>query len=343
MPKFISIFNNKGGVGKTIITWNLADTIARKNKKVLLIDFDPQCNLSLAVLGGKKFKDIVSATNICTIRAFLQGYLQNTGPGNVEIFTGQNTHDNVKIVPGDFWLNVYSDSLSVGHDLLTGNGISKFVAIRTLVSKLVDKGEKFDYVMIDLPPSFGGLVRSAIYSSDYIIIPCTSDTFSEYCVGLIAQMLPQFVSDWSIGIQRFKQNNYALTDFDGFGRPIFGGWIFNGFDTRSGRLLLADQAHEKSIQESIRKLAQSLNNNIKSYNPLMGKLAPDYNLGHIEDMNVIMQNSLWQNVPAAQLGRFLQVKDLTGGKAKWSAAQVKLIGNINAQISAIADNLIANF
>jgi chromosome partitioning protein len=67
----------------------------------------------------------------------------------------------------------------VGNDLLTGHGIAKFTAIRTLVAKLKEAGHSFDYVMIDLPPSFGGLVRSSLYSSEYLIIPCTSDTFSE--------------------------------------------------------------------------------------------------------------------------------------------------------------------
>ena len=43
MAKLISIFNNKGGVGKSTICWNLSDTLGRMGKKVLLIDFDPQC------------------------------------------------------------------------------------------------------------------------------------------------------------------------------------------------------------------------------------------------------------------------------------------------------------
>jgi chromosome partitioning protein len=51
MARIIAVFNNKGGVGKTNICWNLADTLARRGKFVLLIDFDPQCNLSIAVLG----------------------------------------------------------------------------------------------------------------------------------------------------------------------------------------------------------------------------------------------------------------------------------------------------
>ena len=42
MTKIISIFNNKGGVGKTTITWNLSDALARQGKKVLVIYFDPQ-------------------------------------------------------------------------------------------------------------------------------------------------------------------------------------------------------------------------------------------------------------------------------------------------------------
>ena len=56
MATFISMFNNKGGVGKTTLTWNIADALAEKGKKVLLVDFDPQCNLSIAMLGGRNSK-----------------------------------------------------------------------------------------------------------------------------------------------------------------------------------------------------------------------------------------------------------------------------------------------
>lgn len=142
MAKFISIFNNKGGVGKTTLTWNLADALAEKGKRVLLVDFDPQCNLSIGMLGGDAFKEIVSNTTTSrTVRSFLQGYLQNTGPGPITIHNGPFTHTNVKLVAGDFWLNVYSDALSVGSDLLAGNGIAKFIALRTLEAKLTEQGD----------------------------------------------------------------------------------------------------------------------------------------------------------------------------------------------------------
>ena len=82
MTKVISVFNNKGGVGKTTLLWNVADALARKGKTVLMIDFDPQCNLSIAVLGQDPFTKTLPTLNIpygTTIRAYLQRFLQNTG------------------------------------------------------------------------------------------------------------------------------------------------------------------------------------------------------------------------------------------------------------------------
>lgn len=342
MAKFVSVFNNKGGVGKTTLTWNIADTLGSKGQKVLLIDFDPQCNLSIAMLGADFFKGLVASEGgPKTIRSFLQGYLQNTGPGPISLYAGPHTNSNVKIIAGDFWLNVYADSLNVGNDLLTGNGIAKFVAIRTLIAKLAERGEEFDYVLIDLPPSFGGLVRSALYSSDRLIIPCTSDTFSEYCIGLIAQMMPQFAHDWETGVKRFKANNYGSKEYDNYGQPVYAGWIFNGFDTRSNKMLRADQVHYDNIRNATQELAKTLAKDIGEYKATLGNPDGDYTIGGVEDMNVLMQNSLWQSIPVSQLDQHKQV-DMTDNRSKWSESQFKLIEKVRGQLNEIANNIIAH-
>ncbi|MEO1208311.1 MAG: ParA family protein [Cyanobacteria bacterium J06638_20] len=113
MSKIISVFNNKGGVGKSTICWNLADALGRLNKKVLLIDFDPQCNLTIAVLGEDTFVRMLPTQNVpygTTIRAFLQRFLQNTGGEEVFLHSGAHTSQNVSLIAGDFWLNVYSEA-----------------------------------------------------------------------------------------------------------------------------------------------------------------------------------------------------------------------------------------
>ena len=144
MAKMISVFNNKGGVGKSTICWNLADVLGERGKKVLLIDFDPQCNLSIAMLGEEEFIRALPTQNVpygTTIRSFVQRFLQNTGGEEIFLHKGRaneetqspRTHENVSLIAGDFWLNVYADSLNVGADLLSGTGLSRYVALKKIV------------------------------------------------------------------------------------------------------------------------------------------------------------------------------------------------------------------
>jgi cellulose biosynthesis protein BcsQ len=354
MAKLISVFNNKGGVGKSTICWNLADALGRAGKKVLLIDFDPQCNLSIAMLGDDLFVRTLPTQNVpygTTIRAFLQRFLQNTGGEEVFLHPGPHTHGNVSLIAGDFWLNVYADSLNVGADLLTGTGLSRYVALQKIVSKAEERsGNPFDFVIIDLPPSFGALVRAAFYSSNFYIVPCTSDNFSVYCVGLIGQMVPSFINDWEIGLRRFKATNPHFSDFDNLGRPVFAGWIFNGFDTARKRraiavgapsgeklMIQADRTMHDRVAEAVRdELVHSLNQHVSSFPPVADGLPGSYRIGDIEDANVLIQNSLWLSVPIGQLDHFEQVVSLQD-RRKWAQNQIEQIQLIRSKFDEAAN------
>jgi len=345
MTKIVSIFNNKGGVGKSTICWNLADALARRDKRVLLIDFDPQCNLSIAVLGDSTFVDTLPTQNVpygTTIRSFLQRFLQNTGGEELFLHKGPHTHSNVDVIAGDFWLNVYADSLNVGSDLLSGTGLSRYVALRRIVEKAEEeKGEKFDFVFIDLPPSFGALVRAAFYSSDYYIVPCTSDNFSAYCVGLIGQMVPSFIRDWQSGLERFTESNPHFSEFKNLGQPVFAGWIFNGFDTARRRrtsdqiaagadlgqkeMNQADETMHKQIEQAVKtNLVEVIEKQITAYKSIANITVENFQIGDIEDANVLIQNSLWLHVPLGQLESHQQVTTLRD-RSKWADNQIEQI------------------
>ncbi len=356
MAKLISIFNNKGGVGKSTICWNLADSLGRNGKKVLLIDFDPQCNLSIAMLGEESFVKTLPTQNIpygTTLRSFLQRFLQNTGGEEIFLHKGDHTSPNVQLIAGDFWLNVYADSLNVGADLLTGTGLSRYVAIQKIVAAAEKLNEfVFDFVIIDLPPSFGALVRAAFYSSDYYVVPCTSDNFSVYCVGLIGEMVPAFVGDWQIGLKRFKTTNPYFTDFDQLGKPVFAGWIFNGFDTAATRrtseqmatgapmgpkaMIQADETMHNRVSEAIKDdLVRKLKEGIQAFAPVAANLPQNYRIGDIEDANVLVQNSLWLSVPIGQLDNFQQVVDLQN-RRQWAGNQISQIHLLRDKLNEAA-------
>jgi cellulose biosynthesis protein BcsQ len=360
MAKIISVFNNKGGVGKSTICWNLAHALGKIDRRVLLIDFDPQCNLSIAMLGEETFVESLPTQNApygTTVRSFLQRFLQNTGGEEVFLHHGKHTSNNVDLVAGDFWLNIYADSLNVGNDLLMGSGLSRYVALRRIVSAAEEKATlPYDFVIVDLPPSFGALVRASFYSSDFYIVPCTSDNFSVYCVGLIGQMVPAFISDWDIGLNRFKATNPHFTDFDNLGKPVFAGWIFNGFDTARKRrtaeeiragvdpgekeMIQADRTMHDRVETAIADdLVNALRTSITRYEPVAANLPRGYRVGDIEDANVLIQNSLWLSVPLSDLNQHEQVVSLRD-RRKWADNQIEQINLFRQKFGEAAENVV---
>jgi len=355
MAVTISIFNNKGGVGKTTTIWNLAISLADKNKNVLLIDFDPQCNLSIASVGNEEFSSLLNRTEAHpfgkTIRDYALPYIQRNKPGNVHTHELKTVPQAGKchIIPGDFWLNNFSDILNVGTDVVSGSGLYRFM-IPQLITEQAQKNNdiKYDYILIDLPPSFNTLVRSALYCSDYFLVPCTADLFSAYCVGLIGEMLPLFVEDWEQGKKRFLTSdpNDELVKLKGM--PKFGGWIFNGFDTRrkSGTSIKkeigADGAHLTAISNAIRdKMIPSLQT-IKTYDAVPKFISIDP-VAKVEDLNVMAPDSIYQNIPIKYLSKVRPTQELMTKKSRWASNQIELMEEMDTVYDSLADHIIENF
>jgi chromosome partitioning protein len=161
----ISVINNKGGVGKTTTTCNLADALARKGKSVLVVDMDSQCNATSMLLGGEN-------PNRDTLYELLD-------PKNTETSVQQciypTAHENLQIIPN---INV---SATLEPSLIDIRPKCYYI----LRDHLRDFAlEKYDITIIDNPPNMGTFVICSLYASDFVIVP--NDSGSKYSIeGLI--------------------------------------------------------------------------------------------------------------------------------------------------------------
>lgn len=143
MTRIISFANHKGGVGKTTTTHSTGIALGRTGKKVLLIDFDPQANMSDSAGVGDEEYDIYHAlTNKIQDLPMVQLY------------------DNVWLTPSSI------DLASAEQELSSEMGREYF--LRTLLERHKDQ---FDFILIDCPPSLGLLTTNALTASTDVFIP----------------------------------------------------------------------------------------------------------------------------------------------------------------------------
>ncbi|TXJ78428.1 hypothetical protein FGO85_01350 [Ligilactobacillus salivarius] len=201
--KVISFINMKGGVGKTTLTINIANYLANKeNKKILIIDLDPQFNATQALLLkqeknklsnniNKQDKDEVEfKAEVSSAEQYKK--LSKNGKTAFQIFhrtvITKNTQkdiiyefsENISFVPGDLELS----------SVIAGDTASKVGLIDQFI-KINNLKEKFDFILIDCPPTWSILTHSALYASKYYLIPSKLDFYSSIGINSLQNKISE--------------------------------------------------------------------------------------------------------------------------------------------------------
>lgn len=177
MPKIISISNHKGGVGKTTSVVNIGHGLARKGKNVLLIDLDPQGNLSQSLLEDYGTKHHQASDIYLSLIRELPGLRPITLIDTYEEFNLYGHEDSNLRYP--YHLNhgrvhlIYSTINLSGAELELSGEPGREYILSELIQDLIKSRKKgyYDYVLIDTPPSIGLLTINSLTASHYVLIP----------------------------------------------------------------------------------------------------------------------------------------------------------------------------
>jgi chromosome partitioning protein len=172
------IFNQKGGVGKSSISVNLAAIAAKEGRKTLLIDMDPQCNASRYLLG-----DAASEASPTLADYFKKSLDFQFYPTPDIHYTHKTPFENLFLIPSHPDIGDLQSKLESRH---------KIYKLRDSLNKLV---EEFDEIIIDTPPAYNFFSQSALIAADVCLIPFDCDDFSRQALYTLLNNLKEIRAD----------------------------------------------------------------------------------------------------------------------------------------------------
>ncbi len=178
MGKIISVSNQKGGVGKTTTALSLSAALGVLEKKVLLIDMDPQSNAT-------------SGLGVDSNEANLSSYDLIIGNAKASNIVIQTSSPNLDLIPAKIDL--------VGLEIEIVNETSREYLLKNALEKIK---EKYDFIIIDCPPSLGLITLNALTCSNSVIIPIQCEYFALEGLGKLLNTIK--------GVQKVHNPNLSL-------------------------------------------------------------------------------------------------------------------------------------
>ncbi len=183
--KVVSLINYKGGVGKTTITANLGAQLAKDGLRVLMVDMDPQTSLTFSFIAQDQWKDFEKTR---TVKNWFDAYAEREefdfsslllDLPKINRILGSGT-GSLKLISSH--LDLINIDLNLAQSLGSGTDQDRVLNYLEIFSRLrvglASFKDDFDVVLIDCPPNFNVVTRTAIAASDFILVPTKADYLS---------------------------------------------------------------------------------------------------------------------------------------------------------------------
>ncbi|QTH40758.1 ParA family protein [Cohnella sp. LGH] len=267
-----TLYNHKGGVSKTTTTFNLGHALAQSGYKVLLIDADPQCNLTELFMGPVferldleyaftgEIPLVPGTTLLDALKPRISGASSSVDIEKIELVPSPHT-SNLTLFKGDVGLSTAEDDFSQAHTQRS-SGMMHFKFLYVAVSDMVRRlGESIDadYILIDVGPSAGALTRTFFLSCDSFFVPVAPDRFNTQAIGSLSVIIDKWMKEHKEIIDDYKSLGLPISE----GRPLFLGSIVQNYKiSRGGR---ARTGFEMWMERIPQRIEQELVPVLKKY------------------------------------------------------------------------------
>jgi len=322
--KRLAIFNHKGGVGKTTLTYNVAVALADLGKKVLLVDSDPQCNLTSYIVEEDVIDDLLDHSDTDEGQTVWSAVLPVVeGMGNVRKITPIGaSHSNLHLVPGDIRLSEFESELTESWSQCIQRKVKGFrgtTALSYLVNRLTSESRTpFDFVFYDSGPNIGPLNRAVLLDCDCFIVPVAYDLFSVRALKTLGRTLAAWIQEWTTIADLAPDGTYLLP-----GRPQFMGYVPQNFRVYGGQPTSQHLIYASKIDRRIQSEVIAVLRNVDPH--LAPRSASQSKLGEVQDFASL--------VPASQ----------SEGDALWEVAtgSAQLRDAARAAFDSIARKIVS--
>ena len=252
--KKVIFANNKGGVGKTTLAFNCAVAFAEKGYKTVLIDLDPQSNLSRLAMGEEYYLKHLFSDSEKTIADVLKGVVEGGADIDLRVkFLPVQASPNLSLLKGDINLSVYEGLLMTAYGQAAAGQQIGYFQTSAIDRFLREKGlsEQVDIFVIDTSPSLGLFNQMIILGADYFVVPMLPDAFSVQGIENLGIVYERWKINWRNSARALAGN--TETKLVRAGDPHFIGYIVNSYNVYGEQPIADHRAWMEKIPAKVRE------------------------------------------------------------------------------------------